>query len=219
MSVISNDAWGCVLTYCSTGTLLTLREVNSWFAQEASLDRNWVAKMASQGLNGKEEVLEQAYKMLGLMQVLRMCYVTPVQVVNMNLLHHTALEWSDHYRCEWMLNAQKGTFSTAPGVTHATVTCKADEPFLLTAIHAKGGGRGFTSPLKKFSISAGSDFGTTTERVFELEDPSQVHTFVFEPPVLAHTVAINLLQGVQKDQNIDTDYIIVHGTPLGHLIN
>eukprot|EP00754_Rhynchopus_humris_P038637 Rhum_TRINITY_DN21250_c0_g1::Rhum_TRINITY_DN21250_c0_g1_i1::g.173555::m.173555 len=211
MSGMACDVWTAVTPYCDNASLMSLKSVCRWFHAECARDRQWTERLRrlSAGLHGNAALLRrmESWAEAGALGVCRAIAATPVVDVRLDLVHHTAVEWSHNYRCEHMLSPERGTFSTAAGVTNATVTCRAGAPFLLSCVRAKGGGRGFSSPLKRFAITAG---GVRTAEM-ELACPAEESVFVFDPPMLSHSVDIHLLAGSKQGENIDTDYIVLEG--------
>eukprot|EP01059_Diplonema_ambulator_P033836 TRINITY_DN7269_c0_g1_i1.p1 TRINITY_DN7269_c0_g1~~TRINITY_DN7269_c0_g1_i1.p1 ORF type:complete len:227 (+),score=42.27 TRINITY_DN7269_c0_g1_i1:64-681(+) len=201
MAVLPSDAWTHVAGFCDAKELAALQGVCVWMGKEMGADRYWGAVLTCrfEGMDG----------VVGGKEVYRRIVVGDVQEIEMKVVKNTGMEYSYNYRAELMLNPAEGVFCTAPGVCSADIECQPSIPFLLTEIHAKGAGRGYSSPLKKFA---------TLGQTYVLSEPSEHHVFMPARPIYTEkNLMVQLLEGTKKDENIDTEYIGFFGIMLDNV--
>eukprot|EP01064_Diplonema_japonicum_P031294 TRINITY_DN553_c0_g1_i1.p1 TRINITY_DN553_c0_g1~~TRINITY_DN553_c0_g1_i1.p1 ORF type:complete len:222 (+),score=52.79 TRINITY_DN553_c0_g1_i1:57-668(+) len=191
------DIWTVVAGYCDAAELVGLEGTCKWMAKETKKDWYWEGVVTSkfsgcQGLTGYKGIYKEVLQ-------------GTVQEIDLEVVKSSGGAYSHAYRCELMLKASEGVFCTASGVCSAEVVCQPKLPFLLTEIHAKGAGRGFSSPLRKFKVH---------DKMYTLTTPSDHHVFVPPVPALSTTLTVQLLEGTNKDENIDTEYIGFFGISL-----
>ena len=215
-AVLPLDIWRTVLGHCDQNMINNVMKTNKSMLELCSEDQLWnklaIATFKVKPRIGKGKELFRYFK-----------DSTPV-MIPVTLKYTDASDWGMTFRCELMLKPE-GVFCTATGVVRANVTVSHPERFLLTEVRAKGAGWGFSSPLKKFSVSAtansmeqsGPDATNTTHmEPYTLDDPTKEQTFKLSKPLVAKDVLIKLIEGAKKDENIDTEYVFIYGHKIPH---
>eukprot|EP01060_Flectonema_neradi_P019846 TRINITY_DN27366_c0_g1_i1.p1 TRINITY_DN27366_c0_g1~~TRINITY_DN27366_c0_g1_i1.p1 ORF type:complete len:227 (+),score=29.38 TRINITY_DN27366_c0_g1_i1:54-734(+) len=205
------DIWRSVLGCCDLSTIVAMMSVNKSMQSLCSEDYMWNRLvLRTHGVQAKK----------GMGYDLCRYFATNVpSVIPVSLKNTDAPDWGTTFRCELMLKPE-GVFCTATGVVRANVVVSHTEKFVLTHVKAKGAGWGFSSPLKKFSIVASTNtiesptakvVDGTTLGPFTLSDPTQGQEFKLDQPIVTKDCLIQLIEGAQKEENIDTEYVFVCG--------